>query len=73
LIEQDRVVTARVAGEDESLDRAVRPKLLADYIGQPAMKAQMEVFIEAGGGRHRGTSQPRVVLLTPPPRHSTTC
>jgi holliday junction DNA helicase RuvB len=68
LIEQDRVVTARVAGEDESLDRAVRPKLLADYIGQPAMKAQMEVFIE---GRRRGVFSSR--RRAPPPRHSTTC
>ena len=70
MIEQDRVVTARVAGEDESLDRAVRPKLLADYIGQPAMKAQMEVFIEAA--RRRAEALDHVLIFGPPGLGKTT-
>ena len=70
MIEQDRVVTARVAGEDESLDRAVRPKLLAEYIGQPAMKAQMEIFIEAA--RRRAEALDHVLIFGPPGLGKTT-
>ena len=70
MIEQDRVVTARVAGEDESLDRAVRPKLLADYIGQPAMKAQMEIFIEAA--RRRAEALDHLLIFGPPGLGKTT-
>ena len=51
MIEQDRVISARPEREDESLDRAVRPKRLADYIGQHAVKDQMGVFIEAARRR----------------------
>ncbi len=47
MIEPDRVVTARAGREDETLDRAVRPKLLAEYVGQGPVKEQMQVFIEA--------------------------
>ncbi len=45
MIEPDRVVTARAGREDETLDRAVRPKLLAEYVGQGPVKEQMQVFI----------------------------
>ena len=47
MIEQDRVISAGIQSDDESYDRAVRPKTLADYVGQPAVKAQMEIFITA--------------------------
>ena len=45
--EQDRVICRRRRARKRSFDRAVRPKTLADYVGQPAVKAQMEIFIEA--------------------------
>ena len=51
MIEADRIVTAQGGREEESLDRAVRPRLLADYVGQPAVCAQMEIFIEAARRR----------------------
>jgi Holliday junction DNA helicase RuvB len=36
MIEQDRVIAAGSQRDDEAYDRAVRPKTLADYVGQPA-------------------------------------
>jgi len=47
MIEADRLIQPAATVEEESVDRAIRPKLLADYTGQPHVKAQMEIFIEA--------------------------
>nr|WP_242524085.1 Holliday junction branch migration DNA helicase RuvB [Microbulbifer salipaludis] len=35
------------SGQEEQYDRAVRPKTLADYVGQPVVREQMEIFIQA--------------------------
>ncbi|HXQ64427.1 MAG TPA: Holliday junction branch migration DNA helicase RuvB [Steroidobacteraceae bacterium] len=70
MIEPDRVVAARGGREDESLDRAVRPKVLADYIGQPAVKSQMEVFIEAA--RRRAEALDHLLIFGPPGLGKTT-
>ena len=70
MIEQDRVISARPEREDESLDRAVRPKRLADYIGQHAVKDQMGVFIEAA--RRRGEPLDHVLIFGPPGLGKTT-
>ena len=56
MIEQDRVISARPEREDESLDRAVRPKRLADYIGQAAVNTLLpvgEVFFRHGIGQRK--------------------
>ncbi len=48
MIEADRLITAEVLQSDEeAIDRAIRPKLLNEYIGQPQVKNQMEIFIQA--------------------------
>ena len=70
MIEQDRVISARPEREDESLDRAVRPKRLADYIGQHAVKDQMGVFIEAARRRHEPLDH--VLIFGPPGLGKTT-
>lgn len=70
MIENDRVVTARAGREDETLDRAVRPKVLADYVGQPAVKSQMAVFIEAA--RRRAEALDHVLIFGPPGLGKTT-
>jgi holliday junction DNA helicase RuvB len=53
MIEVDRLVAAD-ANEigEERYDRAIRPKALADYIGQPAVREQMEIFVSAARGRN---------------------
>jgi Holliday junction DNA helicase RuvB len=70
MIEQDRVISAAGQRDEEVYDRAVRPKTLAEYIGQPAMKAQMEIFIAAARGR--GEALDHVLIFGPPGLGKTT-
>ena len=70
MIEQDRVISAGSQRDDEVYDRAVRPKTLADYVGQPAMKAQMEIFIAAA--RNRREALDHVLIFGPPGLGKTT-
>jgi holliday junction DNA helicase RuvB len=70
MIEADRVIGAGGRQEDESYDRAVRPKTLADYVGQSAVKAQMEIFISAA--RQRGEALDHVLIFGPPGLGKTT-
>jgi len=69
-IEQDRVIAATGGREDEVVDRAVRPKTLADYVGQPNVKAQMEIFVQAA--RNRGEALDHVLIFGPPGLGKTT-
>ncbi|MBC7984932.1 MAG: Holliday junction branch migration DNA helicase RuvB [Candidatus Obscuribacterales bacterium] len=70
MIDQDRIISAGVRTEDEALDRAVRPKLLKDYVGQSKVKTQMEIFIEAA--RKRGEALDHVLIFGPPGLGKTT-
>jgi len=52
VIETDRLIAPQTEGRgEEVLDRAIRPKSLADYIGQSAVKEQMDIFLSAAKGR----------------------
>jgi holliday junction DNA helicase RuvB len=66
----DRIISAAATGDDEIVDRAVRPKRLADYVGQSKVKAQMEIFIEAA--RRRKESLDHVLIFGPPGLGKTT-
>ena len=48
---QERIITAEQSDEEVSIDRAIRPQLLKDYRGQPAVTKQLEIFIPAAQGR----------------------
>ena len=52
------------------IDRAIRPKLLADYEGQPQVNAQMEIFIEAA--RQRSEALDHLLIFGPPGLGKTT-
>src|ERR1039457_5433993 len=69
-IEQDRIIASAGRREDEALDRAVRPKSLAEYIGQPNVKTQMDIFIKAA--RMRGEALDHVLIFGPPGLGKTT-
>jgi Holliday junction DNA helicase RuvB len=70
-IEKGRGVVAPFAGkEDEAFDRAVRPRRLAEYIGQPRVKAQLEIFITAA--RQRREALDHTLLFGPPGLGKTT-
>lgn len=51
MIEVDRLTTPELTNSDEKLDRAIRPQKLSEYIGQPQVKEQMEIFIRAANMR----------------------
>ena len=70
MIQQDRIVSAAAQGDEAALDRAVRPKKLADYVGQTAVKTQMEIFIQAA--RQRGEALDHVLIFGPPGLGKTT-
>ena len=70
MIEADRVIGTGGREEDESSERAVRPKTLADYVGQRAVKAQMEIFISAA--RQRRDALDHVLIFGPPGLGKTT-
>ncbi len=66
----ERLVGAGTTREEESQDRAIRPKRLDEYIGQPGVKAQMGLFIEAA--RARGEALDHVLVFGPPGLGKTT-
>jgi Holliday junction DNA helicase RuvB len=70
MIEQDRIVSAASQGDEAAFDRAVRPKRLADYVGQSAVKTQMEIFIQAA--RNRKEALDHVLIFGPPGLGKTT-
>ena len=51
MIEADSILRPQEQSEDAAVDRAIRPKMLADYVGQQQVCNQMEIFIEAAKGR----------------------
>jgi holliday junction DNA helicase RuvB len=59
-----RLVTGDVTDDEASLDSALRPTTLADYIGQESVKANLRVAIEAARGR--GDSLDHTLLYGPP-------
>ncbi|HUT40497.1 MAG TPA: Holliday junction branch migration DNA helicase RuvB [Gammaproteobacteria bacterium] len=70
MIEPDRLVTPKGSREDEILDRTVRPQRLADYVGQPQVSEQMEIFISAARGR--GDALDHTLIFGPPGLGKTT-
>ncbi|HUM91561.1 MAG TPA: Holliday junction branch migration DNA helicase RuvB, partial [Candidatus Competibacter sp.] len=66
----DRLISPAASGEDATLDRAVRPRPLSGYIGQQAMREQLEIFIQAA--RARGEALDHVLLFGPPGLGKTT-
>ncbi|MBT8429485.1 MAG: Holliday junction branch migration DNA helicase RuvB [Gammaproteobacteria bacterium] len=66
----DRLISAQSAADDAAIDRAIRPKTLADYVGQPAVREQMEIFIPAA--RDRGEALDHVLIFGPPGLGKTT-
>ncbi len=69
-IEHDRLTSAEPKTEDRAFDRAIRPKTLADYRGQPGVTQQMSIFIEAA--RRRGEALDHVLIFGPPGLGKTT-
>ncbi|MCE9687702.1 Holliday junction branch migration DNA helicase RuvB [Shewanella sp. AS16] len=70
MIEADRLIQPQSVGLDESIDRAMRPKLLDEYTGQDDTRAQLKVFIQAA--RNRGEALDHMLIYGPPGLGKTT-
>ncbi len=73
MIEADRLISAKkmpVEGGDDSHERAIRPKRLVDYVGQPGVKEQMEIFIPAA--KQRQEALDHTLIFGPPGLGKTT-
>src|SRR3990167_10647456 len=66
---QDRLIGGSEKPEDH-IDRAIRPTSLDDYIGQPVVREQMEIFI--GAARGRGEALDHTLIFGPPGLGKTT-
>ncbi len=70
-VETDRLISAQpVSGEEERIERSLRPALLADYVGQEKIRGQLGIFIQAARGR--GEALDHVLLFGPPGLGKTT-
>lgn len=70
MIEADRLIQPIASKEDEVIDRAIRPKMLADYTGQDHVCTQMEIFIQAA--RKRNEALDHLLIFGPPGLGKTT-
>jgi Holliday junction DNA helicase RuvB len=67
---EDRLISPDIVDEEQSQDRALRPKLLADYVGQEEVCEQMEIFVQAAVNRKE--SLDHVLIFGPPGLGKTT-
>ncbi|MGC8425559.1 Holliday junction branch migration DNA helicase RuvB [Mixta calida] len=70
MIEADRLVSPGNVSEEEIIDRAIRPRLLEEYVGQPQVREQMEIFIKAA--KMRGDALDHLLIFGPPGLGKTT-
>jgi len=70
-IEIDRLISpAPVSQQEEVFERALRPKMLADYVGQEKIREQLSIFIEAARARREALDH--LLLFGPPGLGKTT-
>jgi len=68
---RDRLIApASASPQEDAIERALRPKQLADYVGQQKIRAQLEIFIAAA--RKRKEALDHVLLFGPPGLGKTT-
>lgn len=68
---EDRLVSGKtMSPKEEVIERALRPASLSEYVGQPAAREQLEIFIQAA--RQRGDALDHVLLFGPPGLGKTT-
>ena len=71
MIETDRLIaTAAESPQEEAIERALRPKVLDEYVGQEKARSQLEIFINAARGRSEALDH--VLLFGPPGLGKTT-
>ena len=69
-IESDRLVNNDAGNEERRAELSIRPRCLVDYVGQPVVREQMQIFIEAA--RRRGDALDHTLIFGPPGLGKTT-
>jgi len=69
-VKRESVVTPALLGEEEGEELSLRPKMLAEYIGQEKVKKNLAIFIDAAKGRKEALDH--VLLYGPPGLGKTT-
>ena len=70
MIEPDRIISPDISVAEERFDRALRPVTLADYVGQPVVVEQLDIFIQAA--RKRDEPLDHTLVFGPPGLGKTT-
>ena len=70
MIEPDRLISSDISASEERFDRALRPVTLEEYVGQPVVKQQLAIFIEAA--RRRAEPLDHTLVFGPPGLGKTT-
>ncbi|MGM0434999.1 MAG: Holliday junction branch migration DNA helicase RuvB [Pseudomonadota bacterium] len=70
MIESDRLISGQSEPGEDRQDRAIRPNTLRDYVGQPTVSEQMEIFV--GAARGRSEALDHVLIFGPPGLGKTT-
>lgn len=68
--DEQRLISAQSIAEEERYERALRPRRLDEYIGQPAVREQLSIFVDAA--RKRGEALDHVLIFGPPGLGKTT-
>ncbi len=66
----DRIISANLMMEDQAVELSLRPRYLAEYIGQGRVKENLKIYIEAA--KMRGEALDHVLLYGPPGLGKTT-
>ncbi|WP_322904547.1 Holliday junction branch migration DNA helicase RuvB [Paenibacillus campi] len=66
----DRIISANLMMEDQAVELSLRPRYLAEYIGQSRVKENLKIYIEAA--KMRGEALDHVLLYGPPGLGKTT-
>jgi Holliday junction DNA helicase RuvB len=69
-VDEKRLIDASAELDEEVQERALRPRLLTDYVGQPEVSEQMDIFISAARGRREALDH--VLIFGPPGLGKTT-
>jgi holliday junction DNA helicase RuvB len=66
----DRIIDADATREDDAIESSIRPKRLADYLGQQPVREQMSIYIDAA--KQRSEAMDHVLIFGPPGLGKTT-
>ncbi|MCP3672293.1 MAG: Holliday junction branch migration DNA helicase RuvB [Gammaproteobacteria bacterium] len=66
----DPIIIPEAGSDDAAVDQVIRPRSLSDYVGQPTVRDQMEIFIQAARGREEALDH--VLIFGPPGLGKTT-